>query len=326
LDILVTGAAGYIGSVVVEELSKEGDSVIALDNLRQGHREAVVPEAMFIEADLADLQGLERIFHRYPIEAVVHLAADSLVGHSMKDPQAFFQNNVVSSMNLLDTMLKYGVDKLVFSSSAAVYGEPKKIPIKEDAAQNPVNPYGETKLMFERILHWYGKVYNIKSISLRYFNAAGASERFGEVHNPETHLIPNILKVALGQLDKIAIFGVDYPTKDGSCVRDYIHVLDIAKAHVLSLKRIERSEGSEVYNLGNGNGYSVIEVIEAARKVTGAEIQTVAHPRRLGDPAVLVASSELARSELGWQPEFPELETIVESVWQWQRKYPHGYS
>jgi len=326
MNILVTGAAGYIGSILTEKLTQEGNSVIALDNLTQGHREAVVPEAMFIQAELADSEKLEQVFRRYQISSVMHLAAESLVEDSMTDPKRYFQNNVICSVGLLNTMLKHGVHKIVFSSSAAVYGEPKKVPIEEKDPATPVNTYGESKLMFERILHWYGRAYKLKFIALRYFNAAGASGRFGEDHNPETHLIPNTLKVALGQRDYVPILGTDYPTKDGSCVRDYIHVLDIAKAHLLALKQLERDGSNKTYNLGNGEGYSVLEVISAIRKVTSADIPTVVQPRRPGDPPVLVASSKLAKSELGWHPEYPALESIVESAWQWQKEHPHGYS
>jgi len=326
VNILVTGAAGYIGSIVTEQLIKEGNFVVALDNLKQGHREAIAPEAAFAQVDLGDLRRLDDVFYNYRVEAVIHLAADSLVEHSMNDPEGFFRNNVIYSMNLLSTMLKHGVYKLVFSSSASVYGEPGKMPIEENDAQKPINPYGESKLMFEKILHWYGHAYGVKSVSLRYFNAAGASERFGEDHNPETHLIPNVLKVALGQSNEVTIFGTDYPTEDGTCIRDYIHVLDISKAHTLSLKHLEKSKGGEAYNLGNGQGYSVLEVIGTARKVTNAQIRTSIHLRRPGDPAVLIASSELARAQLGWQPEFPDLESIVGSAWRWQKSHPHGYS
>lgn len=324
--ILVTGAAGYIGSIVTEELIKQGYSVIALDNLKQGHREAVAPEATFIQSDLGDAEEIDRIFHHYQIEVVIHLAAETIVEYSMTDPGRFFRNNVIYGINLLDIMLKHKVHKLIFSSSAAVYGEPSKVPIKENHPQKPVNPYGESKLMFERILNWYGRSYGLKFISFRYFNAAGASERFGEGHGLETHLITNVLKVALGQKDYIPIFGTDYPTKDGTCIRDYIHVKDIAKAHVLALEHLERNEDSKAYNLGNGEGYTVKEVVEAARKITGAHIRSVPFPRRGGDPPVLVASSELAKLELGWQPVYPDLESLIDSAWQWQRRHPHGYN
>lgn len=326
MNILVTGAAGYIGSVVTEELIREGNLVIALDNLKQGHREAVATEAVFIQGDLDSWQELEGVFRYHQIDAVMHLAAESLVEHSMTDPRRYFQSNVIYGMNLLSAMLKYDVYKLIFSSTAAIYGEPKKIPIEENAPTMPMNPYGESKLMFERILSWYGHAYGLRFISLRYFNAAGASERFGEDHNPETHLIPNVLNAALGQQEYMPVFGTDYDTKDGSCIRDYIHVLDVAKAHILALKHLEKNECNKAYNLGNGKGYSVIEVIETARKVINAQIPVVIHPRRGGDPPILVASSDLAKLELGWQPEYSELESIIESAWRWQKTHPHGYN
>ena len=324
MNVLVTGAAGYIGSIVTEQLLWEGYRVIALDNLQQGHREAVAPEATFIEADLADSQALDMVFRHYSIEAVMHLAAETVVEYSMSDPGRFFRTNVVYGVDLLDTMLRHNVNKLIFSSTAAVYGEPEAIPVEETHLLRPVNAYGESKLMFEHILHWYGQAYGLKSISLRYFNAAGASERYGGDQRPETHLIPIVLKVALGQSDRVSIFGTDYDTRDGSCIRDYVHVLDIAAAHLLSLECLD-NPGTKAYNLGNGEGYSVMEVIEAARRVTGAEIPSRACPRRAGDPAALVASSRLARSKLGWQPKYADLESIIESAWQWQRKHPHGY-
>ena len=322
--ILVTGAAGYIGSILTEELVKQGYPVIALDNLEQGHREAVTPEATFIEADLADLPKLDHLFSHYRIEAVMHLAAKSLVEQSTTDPRGYFHTNVVFGINLLDTMLKHGVHKLIFSSTAAIYGNPHCIPIKEDDPTQPVNVYGESKLMFEKILHWYSHSYGLKSISLRYFNAAGASERFGEDHRPETHLIPNVLKVALGQQEHVPIFGTDYDTVDGTCVRDYIHVLDIAQAHILALSKLENAS-SEAYNLGNAEGYSVLEVVRVVERVSGSKIPVKVCPRRPGDPAVLVASSSRAMQELGWKPKFPELESIIENAWRWLIKHPIGY-
>jgi len=326
LNVLVTGAAGYIGSVVTEQLIQQGNFAVALDNLEQGHREAVIEEAAFVQADLANPEELDEVFNHYRVDATIHLAATSLVEHSMNDPKGFFRNNVVHGINLLDTMLKHGADKFVFSSSAAIYGEPEKIPIEENDAKRPVNPYGESKLIFERLLHWYGRAYGLRSVSLRYFNAAGASERFGEDHNPETHLIPNLLKVALAQLGEIPIFGSDYPTRDGSCIRDYVHVVDIARAHILSLKHLEKNRGSQAYNLGNGQGYSVLDIVNTVQRVTGAQIRTAIQPPRQGDPAVLIASSKLARSRLGWQPDYPDINSIIDSAWQWKKRNPNGYS
>jgi UDP-glucose 4-epimerase len=325
MKILVTGAAGYIGSVLTEQLIEQGQEVIALDNLIYGHRAAVHPAAVFIQEDIGHATVLNDIFSRHNIEAVIHLAAESVIEFSATSPERFFRTNVAYSLNLLDAMVAYKVRKLVFSSTAAVYGEPKRTPIEESDPTNPINSYGESKVMFERILNWYGHAYGLRSISLRYFNAAGASERFGEDHDPETHLIPNVLKVALGQRDQVQIFGVDYNTRDGSCIRDYVHVLDIGKAHILALNYLEGDVVHKAYNLGNGKGYSVIEVIEKAREITGCQIPTKVYPRRTGDPAQLVASSELARSELGWQPMYPSLEDIVVSAWRWHKNKPQGY-
>lgn len=325
MNILVTGGAGYIGSVLTEALVARGHQVTVLDNLKQGHRAAVVPEATFIQADLGDKKVLEEVFHHNQIETVMHMAADISVEESMIEPGRFFWNNVACGINLLQCMLEYGARKLVFSSSAAVYGEPKEMPVTEASLVNPANAYGESKAVFERFLHWYGQAHSFSSISLRYFNVAGASQRFGADHYPETNLIPNLLKVALGQQDCIPLFGVDYDTKDGTCVRDYIHVLDIARAHILALNCFEGNTGSQVYNLGNGEGYSVMEVIETARRVTGAAIPVEVYPRRPGDPPALVASSELARVDMGWQPQYPELESIIDSAWQWQKEHPQGY-
>lgn len=324
MNIVVTGGAGYIGSVITEGLLKKGHTVIVLDNLQQGHREAVPPEADFRLADICDTQALEDIFHGTRIDAVMHMAAETVVEYSITDPKRFFQNNLVGGINLLAAMMKHDVCKLVFSSSAAVYGEPETTPVSEQHAKAPINSYGESKLMFERILDWYGKAYGLNHISLRYFNAAGASERFGESHHPETHLIPNVLKAALGKSEPMAVFGADYPTKDGSCVRDYVHVVDIAQAHILALEKVEELSG-RAYNLGNGEGYSVLEVVATARKVTGADIPMKILPRRSGDPAVLVASSNQARAELGWTPGYPDLESIIESAWGWLRQHQDGY-
>ncbi len=321
---MVTCGEGNIGSIVTEELVAQGHRVIVLDNLQQGHKKAVLSGAELIVTDITQAEALDIVFRQVKINAVMHMAAETVVEFSMTDPKRYFQNNIIGGINLLDTMLKYGVLKFIFSSSAAVYGEPQSIPIGEDHSQMALNAYGESKLMFERILQWYGRAYGVKHISLRYFNAAGASEGLGEDHRPETHLIPNVLKAALNQNNPVAIFGADYPTKDGSCIRDYVHVTDIVQAHILAYEKVDRLSG-RAYNLGNGGGYSVIEVVAAAEKVTKTEIPTRISPRRAGDPAVLVASSDRAQAELGWQPRFPELETIIEGAWQWMRKHPNGY-
>ena len=322
--ILVTGGAGYVGSIVVEELLKEGYRVIVLDNLHQGHRNAVPREAELVIGDILDPHCLEGVFHRGKVDAVMHMAAETIVEFSITDPKRYFQNNVVGGISLLEAMLKHEVGRLVFSSSAAVYGEPQTTPIGEDHPKAPLNAYGESKLMCERILDWYGRAYGLEHVSLRYFNAAGASDRLGEDHRPETHLIPNVLKAALGNDGPVPMFGTDYPTEDGSCIRDYIHVVDIAKAHVLVLQKLETLEG-RVYNLGNGLGYSVLQVVEAAKRVTGLDIPVSAHSRRPGDPAVLVASAKRVQEEVGWRPEWVELDCIIESAWKWTRKHPDGY-
>ena len=324
MNVLVTGGAGYVGSIVTEELLREGHQVIVLDNLQQGHKGAILHEAEFALADICDIEALEDVFSRFKIDAVMHMAAETVVEYSMTDPKRYFQNNVVGGINLLNTMLKHNVYKLIFSSSAAVYGEPQSVPVQESHSKVPVNAYGESKLMFEHILEWYGKSYGLKHVSLRYFNAAGASELLGCDQHPETHLIPNVLKAALNSDSPVTIFGTEYPTKDGTCIRDYIHVVDIAQAHVLALGKLENLI-SNVYNLGNGEGYSVLEVVEAAKKVTGVDIPTIVSSRRLGDPAVLVASSARVKSELGWKPEFPKLESIIESAWRWMKEHPNGY-
>jgi len=324
MNIMVTGGAGYVGSVVTEGLLNEAHSAIVLDNLQQGHRQAVPPEAEFVLADICDIQALDDAFSRFKIDAVMHMAAETVVEFSITDPKRYFHSNVIGGINLLDTMLKHDVKKIIFSSSAAVYGEPDTTPIKEEDRKTPVNSYGESKLMFERILQWYGTAYGIQNISLRYFNAVGASERLGEDHRPETHLIPNILRTAAIKNGPVQVFGTDYPTGDGSCIRDYVHVKDIAKAHILALKRLESLTGS-AFNLGSGQGYSVIELVKASSKVTNADIPMKFCERRAGDPAVLVASHGLAESKLGWKPEFSELESIIGSAWKWMSRHPNGY-
>ncbi len=321
MNVLVTGGAGYVGSIVTERLLEAGHHAIVLDNLLQGHRQAVLPEADFVAGDIVDINILESTFSNTKIDAVMHMAAETVVEYSMTDPRRYFHNNVVAPINLLDVMLKHGVNKFIFSSSAAVYGEPEKELITEDHPKSPVNSYGESKLMFERILGWYGRAYKLNHISLRYFNAAGASERLGEDHHPETHLIPNIFKAAQNG-NPVAVFGSDYPTRDGSCVRDYVHVRDIAKAHLLALEKAETFSGA--YNLGSGKGYTVLEVVEAVKRISGLPVPVALCPRRVGDPAVLVASSQRARSELGWAPE-NSLDAIIKSAWEWTKRHPNGY-
>jgi UDP-glucose 4-epimerase len=299
--------------------------VVALDNLKNGHRAAVHPGATFVQTDLLDADGLTESLRKQRVEAVVHLAAEALIDVSMRDPGLFFRVNVIGGLNLLDAMVATGVRRMVFSSTAAVYGEPEQIPITEEARHAPVNPYGESKLAFEKILAWYHKAYGLKYVTLRYFNACGATERFGEFHVPETHIIPILFEVALGQRARFNLFGTDYDTPDGTCVRDYIHVWDIAHAHVLALKELDRM-GARAFNMGNGAGYSNRQVVEAVRQVTGKDIPVVPSPRRPGDPARLVASSDRIRAELGWTPRYPELTTMVETAWAWRQKHPRGYA
>ena len=313
MKIFVTGGAGYIGSVVVERLLERGHEVVVYDNLTKGHRESVGAPAILIEGDLADRPKLVASLTEYQSEAVIHLAASSLVGESISSPHLYFQNNIVNGLNLLEAMRECGLRRLVFSSTAAVYGTPATVPITEDAPLAPTNPYGESKLAFERMLRWYDEAYAMRYVSLRYFNAAGTTAINGEAHDPETHLIPNILKVARGESSHVQIFGEDYDTPDGTCIRDYIHVSDLADAHLLALGAMEKS--SQTYNLGYGSGYSVAEVVEMARQVTGRWISTESSPRRPGDPPVLIASSDKIRRDLGWQPRLSELDQILESAW-----------
>ncbi len=395
MSILVTGGAGYIGSVIVEQLLKQNEEVVVLDNLVQGHRRAISDEATFVEGDIGNRELVEDVLDKHEVEAVIHMAAETVVERSMTDPRSFFRENVVKGITLLDAMLEHNVGKVIFSSSAAVYGEPQEGLITEDHRKEPLNAYGESKYMFERVLDWYHRAYGLSYIALRYFNAAGASERFGEDHDPESHLIPLVLRRALAeqgsggdgenyelrmengewkrarrergrkaeetgriengelrieneerqgagekgrkgagelgskgkeinQADSLRIFGNDYPTRDGTCVRDYIHVVDLAQAHILALKSLNRYSGAR-YNLGNGEGFTVLEVIETAKRVTGVDIPYEFAPRRSGDPAVLVASPERAKRELGWKPKFTELEAIVESAWRWHKSHPEGY-
>ena len=323
MNVLVTGGAGYIGSVVVERLLKHGHQAVVFDNLSKGHRAAVAPESAFIQADLHDGEQLAQALESHKIEAVIHMAADSLVGESMSDPLKYFSNNSGGAMSLLGAMLKIGVKKIVLSSTAATYGQPETMPITEDTPQRPTNPYGESKLMIEKMLRWCDEAYGMRYVSLRYFNAAGATDRCGEDHDPETHLIPNVLKVAAGKAEHVNIFGEDYPTPDGTCVRDYIHVIDLADAHILALNVMESR--SEIYNLGYGSGYSVAEVIEMTRQITGRRIPTEAAPRRAGDPPVLIASPDKIMRDLGWNPRHSELDRIIESAWRWHQAHPFGY-
>jgi UDP-glucose 4-epimerase len=309
--------------VVVERLLKHGHEPVVYDNLSKGHRDAVAPEAVFIQADLHDDDALARSLAEHKIEAVIHLAADSLVGESMADPLKYFGNNTGGAMSLVGAMLKNGVKKIVLSSTAATYGAPETMPITEETPQNPTNPYGESKLMIEKMLRWCDEAYGLRCVSLRYFNAAGATMRCGEDHQPETHLIPNVLRVAAGEASHVNIFGEDYPTPDGTCIRDYIHVIDLADAHILALNVMERR--SDVYNLGYGSGYSVAEVVEMAKQITGRRILTEASPRRAGDPPVLIASPDKIMRDLGWNPGHSELDRIIESAWRWHQANPKGY-
>src|SRR5688572_7432996 len=324
MRVLVTGGAGYIGSVVTEQLLNDGNEVVVYDNLSKGHSEAVVAGAQFVQAELFDAATLKQTLHERRIDAVIHMAASSLVGESVEQPNKYYQNNVNVSLVLLDAMLAAGVKRLVFSSTAAVYGEPESQPIEESAPTTPTNPYGETKLAFEHALKWYDGAYGLRYASLRYFNAAGATENCGEDHDPESHLIPITLQAAAGKRPRVEIYGDDYPTPDGTCVRDYIHVIDLARAHIQALEAL--SDRSRIYNLGcGGAGYSVKDVIDTGRRVTGREIPVHIGPRRAGDPATLVASSDKIKSELGWQPQFQNLELIIESAWRWMQTHPEGY-
>ena len=324
MRVLVTGGAGYIGSVVTEGLVNDGHNVVVYDNLSKGHRGAVVEGADFVEGDLVDAGKLRQTLSDNRIDAVIHMAASSLVGESVEKPAKYYQNNLVAGLVLLDAMRDCGVSRIVFSSTAATYGEPEAQPIFESAPTNPTNTYGETKLAFERAMHWYEKAHGLRYASLRYFNAAGASEECGEDHDPETHILPITLQAATGKRPHVEIFGEDYPTPDGTCIRDYIHVVDLARAHILALDVL--SERSAIYNLGcGGDGYSVRDVIDTARRVTGKDIPVRMGQRRAGDPAVLIASSDKIKSDLGWQPQFQDLGMIIESAWRWTQAHPHGY-
>ena len=321
MNVLVTGGAGYIGSVCVEELLNAGHAVTVYDNLTEGHRAAVDPRAAFVlgrpeaEGDIAAAVAAARP------EAILHFAANALVGESMTNPGKYFQNNVGNGLRLLEAAVAAGVRKFVFSSTCATYGPPDRVPITEDTPQRPINPYGESKLMFEKMLNWYHQIHGLEFVAFRYFNAAGASGKFGEHHRIETHLIPNVLKVALGQAAQCEIYGTDYPTPDGTCIRDYIHISDLAQAHILALTPGRRG----FYNLGNGDGYSVLEVIATCAEVSGKKIPAVEKPRRPGDPPRLIAAADKAARELGWKPKYPKLRDIVASAWAWHVRHPRGY-
>ena len=321
MKILVVGGAGYIGSICAELLLDQGHEIAVFDNLSEGHRAAIDRRAQFIEGDLQDRQAIDSALAAAQPEAVMHFAASALVSESMRDPSKYFRNNISNGLNLLDAMVGAHIERIVFSSTCAIFGPPERVPIEETAPTRPINPYGESKLTFEKILRWYNQIHGLKFVSLRYFNAAGASAKFGEDHRLETHLIPNVLKVALGQKPHVEIFGTDYETSDGTCIRDYIHIVDLARAHILALGAAK----SEFYNLGTGGGSSVREVIDACREITGEKIDTVERPRRPGDPPRLIASSDKIKNELGWQPQFQSLDAIIESAWKWHQEFPRGY-
>jgi UDP-glucose 4-epimerase len=328
MSILVLGGAGYIGSHTVYALKEAGEDVVIIDNLETGHIEAVHPEARFYQGDIRNREFLDSVFEQETgIQAVIHFAANSLVGESMVNPLKYYDNNLCGTKVLLESMLAHDIKKIVFSSTAATYGEPERVPILETDRTEPTNTYGETKLSMEKMFKWTDKAHGLKYVSLRYFNACGAhvSGEIGEAHNPETHLIPLILQVPLGKREAISIFGDDYDTKDGTCIRDYIHVTDLAQAHILAVKYLLEGNDSNIFNLGNGVGFTVNEVIETARKVTGKEIKAVMAERRAGDPAQLIASSEKARTILGWNPQHADLEEIIASAWKWHSTHPNGY-
>ena len=327
MSILVCGGAGYIGSHAVYQLVKAGEEVVIVDNLQNGHRGAINPAAKFYQGDIRDARILDKIFTENKIEAVIHFAAYIEAGESVEKPLKYFNNNVYGMQILLESMVRNGVDKIVFSSTAATYGEPEKFPIEEDDRTQPINPYGESKLIMEKMMKWVSHANGVRFVSLRYFNAAGALEdgSIGEDHHPETHLIPLILQVPLGKRDHITIFGDDYPTPDGTCLRDYIHVIDLADAHILALKYLRSGGASNVFNLGNGQGFSVKEMIIAAQKVTGQKIKTEVGTRRAGDPAQLIAFSNKAKRILGWTPRFADVEKIIATAWTWHKNHPNGY-
>ncbi len=323
MKILVTGGAGYIGSIAVEKLIEAGDEVVVFDNLYQGHREAVHPDAIFVQGDLADKTAVDAVMRTHQPDGIMHFASYTLVGESVQKPFMYLRDNVVNGANLLESAVAHGVHRFILSSTANLFDDPERMPIDENERIVPGSPYGESKFIMERLLYWMERLYGMRYACLRYFNACGATAERGEDHDPETHLIPLVLQVALGQREKIVIFGDDYNTPDGTCVRDYIHVADLAEAHILAMRALD--QGSRKYNLGNGRGFSVKQVIETAREVTGHPIPAVIGPRRPGDPDVLIASSETINHDLGWQPKYPDLRAIIETAWAWHVKHPHGY-
>ena len=324
MKVLVTGGAGYIGSVTTEQLIAAGHDVVVLDNLSQGHRAAVCPEAILVEADLSDRPAIDAVMQQHRPDAVMHFASNTLVGESMKSPFLYLGDNIANGTHLLHSMVDHGVLRFILSSTANLFDDPEVIPIGESERIVPASPYGESKYLLERILHWLNRTHGLRYTALRYFNAAGATREHGEDHDPELHLIPIVLEVALGIREKVTVFGDDYPTEDGTCVRDYIHIADLAQAHSLALASLD--QGSRCYNLGNGRGFSVKQIIDTARQVTGHPIPLEVGPRRKGDPAILVASSDKIRKELGWRPQFPNLVDIIASAWDWHQRHPHGYS
>ena len=322
MKVFVTGGAGYIGSICVEQLLNIGHDVVVFDNLSEGHRQAVDKRARFIEGCLSDRETIINSVASNQSQIIMHFAANALVGESMNNPSKYFRNNVAYGINLLDAAIEAKVQKFVFSSTCATYGIPNVIPMTEDLPLNPINPYGESKVIFEKLLQWYHKLHGLEFVALRYFNAAGASENFGEHHRIETHLIPNVLKVALGQLNQCKIFGTDYSTPDGTCIRDYIHIIDLAQAHMLAMEK----EKNGFFNLGNGEGYSVRQVIDTCEQISGKKIAAVEESRRSGDPPRLIASAHKAFKELNWKPKFGSLEKIIESAWNWHKRNPNGYN
>lgn len=325
MKVLVTGGAGYIGSIVSAELLKAGHEVVVIDNLYQGHREAVPAGAAFFEGDLCDASAVKRLFaeHRN-FDGIMHFASYTLVGESMQKPLKYLRDNLVACGNLLEEAVQHNVSRFILSSTANLFDDPERIPIEPDERIVPGSPYGEGKFFLERMLYWFERIYGLKYACLRYFNASGDTPDRGEHHDPELHIIPIVLEVALGKRQKLTIFGNDYPTKDGTCIRDYVHVVDLAQAHILALENLDRL-GSRKYNLGNGNGFSILELIQTAEKVSGRKITYEFGPRRAGDPATLIASSEKIKQELGWQPQYTTLESILQTAWEWHSRYPDGY-